>query len=88
MKKSTESVDELYARGRKALLSLHGFGPKFIRTIEEMTERIEVVLIAASEAILFLFLLPFVSSSITTFIAALLLAGSFLRYFILLVSHP
>ncbi|ELZ4692800.1 hypothetical protein UL350_001271 [Enterococcus faecalis] len=32
-----DSVDELYARGRKALLSLHGFGPKSIRTIEEMT---------------------------------------------------
>ena len=29
-----DSVDELYARGRKALLSLHGFGPKSIRTIE------------------------------------------------------
>ena len=43
-----DSVDELYARGRKALLSLHGFGPKSIRTIEEITGK-ELSLIHISE---------------------------------------
>ena len=61
-----DSVDELYARGRKALLSLHGFGPKSIRTIEEMTGKELSKKDRRLEAILFIYVL---FSSITTFIA-------------------
>ena len=60
-----DSVDELYARGRKALLSLHGFGPKSIRTIEEMTGK-ELVKGSPFRGDPFIYVL---FSSITTFIA-------------------
>lgn len=84
-----DSVDELYARGRKALLSLHGFGPKSIRTIEEMTgKELKVKKDRRLEAILF-FIYVFVFQHCDLY-CRLLLVGSFfvLLCLFLLVSHP
>lgn len=84
-----DSVDELYARGRKALLSLHGFGPKSIRTIEEMTgKRIEVKKGSPFRGDPF-FIYVFVFQHYDLY-CRLLLVGSFfaLLCLFLLVSHP